>query len=727
MRKLALSLTMVMAMPLTVIKTHARDLGFNQLLRDLNGPPEMSGLKIDEAFSAESFVEVKARGLKDAKFIYINYAFLRDRGYNIPATGFSREQEQALLRDLAFIIPRKTDPESAFDDTTRTFYVDRYGGYGAGGGSGRVGSRNKFQNKGFGETEFAGKPPSPQELTKAFGAAFGFLGSMMGMGYSVGWVVAKVSGWDLPVAEIGAAFTAGLTLSPLFDLLERVVSAMAHSHGGASFHEGFNETVWGELGSREWPEGSSRIAFLIDTGLDHDWGPYREPRILIVRENIIRPAHYMASESGLKKDADAERQRIADLAPKLANAFSALYDGHFGEGTSLGPYLKELSRRIGRQTAALYVQSVMHLISSSNFALDGKILDNGPTTALSGHRPVTLNASPSHNPGPAFQYVIGWLRNDLLLATGQRAESALLPSEEQLQEIMTAAHTLEQVRQFLWLAGVPDELLDSAVNSQEGRDLASWLVVIATMGPKEIGPSIRYKTPRNNGTYNFRQVAGDLIENVDIGTTISLAELKQAFEAFFAFLHSRAERAHGLSELQLRAYMRAAVQVRNRERTDLFRGPKQWWRLHQIFARFRARKGDRREISNFIASMISGNTRDHGLKVHPFSVILQEWTDPQSGVTLRREFNALGGRYELVILSDIIREPVIGLDVDTLTLLPQTSEDAIDGKTHVTWFADVSESILNNAAAINVRFERRNEVQLLSKSPTRCWDFLGTL
>ncbi len=159
----------------------------------------------------ESYVRFKVRRLKNARVGWVNWALLREMGYEVPREGMTPKFEKTLLDAWAYVVPAPEIPSEHFTNVELTHYADRYGGSGGdAGGSGRAGGEGLYQNKGSGRTPIAG--PSPE-------------GSLL-------------SAWSWN------PFT-------LFKNMKTYLSNKHHSHGGATLREGLAEASWAEILHRE--------------------------------------------------------------------------------------------------------------------------------------------------------------------------------------------------------------------------------------------------------------------------------------------------------------------------------------------------------------------------------------------------------------------------------------------------------------------------------------------
>jgi len=165
-----------------------------------------------------------------------------------------------------------------------------------------------------------------------------------------------------------------------------------HSYGGASILEGILEVVWGEVLDCVLPFGATRVFALWTTGENvrlrypRSFGPILAPGALILREQNIRPAHFMrACSQGASRlspngisDTDRTRSAIRQWNPKeVVNCEGVAWQCDLTEAA------REGARRTAQQIARARARRIMHgSLTPSNFDLDGRWLDFTSATTL---------------------------------------------------------------------------------------------------------------------------------------------------------------------------------------------------------------------------------------------------------------------------------------------------------------------------------------------------------
>jgi hypothetical protein len=350
--------------------------------------------------------------------------------------------EDEILDRFAFSIPAQRDPPGMYESRTKTLYGERYGGEGIGvhGGGVRVGLAGNYQIKGIGRNPLAGKD-----------------------------------------------------------------SPLDYSHGGVSLFEAIQEALWSEALQNALPYGAVRCPAILATQspcwwvIDR-WGEdllrerYGEdvhlPRGLIVRETAIRPAHFeramlyqpdaLLSES-LSSDVERVRAAIARLPDVLPLPAAEAARSPPVERLCIG--MLEMARRFAEQAAAARSKRLIHgNIGSSNICLDGRWIDFGSATAIPGWGDVGGYGpfwDDSENYGRIFSTMCFNIRKYFPI------DAAIPPDQDTLLQEYRSTHARAMRKRFLGLTGIPFELLEHRLSSEECSQLFHLLTLIARLGHRD--------------------------------------------------------------------------------------------------------------------------------------------------------------------------------------------------------------------------------------------------
>lgn len=162
-----------------------------------------------------------------------------------------------------------------------------------------------------------------------------------------------------------------------------------HSNGALAADHAIYEAIWGEVLAQLLPYGAVRAqaVLLTDKYIDINFerNNRRARRALLVREPVIRPAHferapYFRPQPEYVGKMIHDAQRVRSVIRLLSDYLPTPTDG-FSEGAYQDPQrhcvegLCELARRQARQMAFCRTRFLMLTTSPSNVAMDGRLLD----------------------------------------------------------------------------------------------------------------------------------------------------------------------------------------------------------------------------------------------------------------------------------------------------------------------------------------------------------------
>ena len=364
---------------------------------------------------------------------------------------------QDILKAWAWSIPSKNDSVSIFSEEKKTFYASRYGGEGisVNEGDGRAAIAGNFQIKGIGRTPLAKK------------------------------------------SEDGD-----------------------HANGKAELEEAMREAFWGEINQAELPYGGNRILAIIDRGTTTiQENGTRERDVLIVRENPLRPAHFLNSQDDSLVNKNG---LLRGLSPEVNQA-------KISKEKKIEARLAEFIKRIAQQYATAYARQIYHgATSQSNIDLSGRFLDYGTQTGQTGHGKLQIlehveAAGENEEIKRVFidhfaaQFLLNNKKNTRAMATRKRNEWRDLYDETYLSTLRS---------EFLIRLGVLPEIIKQMENSAEAIALADRLIQIAKTGAVSyIG---KYEVPENVTKYNLGKVIMALVSPQTLDKNEILQSLKLA-------------------------------------------------------------------------------------------------------------------------------------------------------------------------------------------------------
>lgn len=294
-----------------------------------------------------------------------------------------------------------------------------------------------------------------------------------------------------------------------------------HSHGGSSMEEGLREAIWGEICADVLPLGGTRVHAIIDAGTeipyDSPAGPRRARRTLIVRDAVLRPAHFMRAihfrtrhpdMAVQPSDASRTEQAIRRLPQSLASALALPEGGSELERLNLA--LLSMAGRMALQMAAARAARIMHgAINSQNIGLDGGWLDFGTVSAVSDYGRIIIarHSSDFLNDHAPLASMFGDLSHYLRRYLPQPLRDGVVGAA---QLASTFSQTFEQrvAVEFVKLSGIPEELL-AQVDPALLADFHAALVRIAGHGlrePFKLSPDHEPAMPARMGAFHLNTV-----------------------------------------------------------------------------------------------------------------------------------------------------------------------------------------------------------------------------
>ena len=192
-------------------------------------------------------------------------------------------------------------------------------------------------------------------------------------------------------AILGNYHVKGIGRTPLVSSL----TPQSHASGGAYMEECVREAIFAEVVRHEFPCSAVPVLAIIDTGMVKVWetehGLKHERRTLLVRPNVVRPAHFARAAaffSGDPKEGSKDTRRVEVF---FANVVAAV-----GKAA-----LTEAFRRFwdnwAQQMAYAFVHRLPHGSNTiSNICMDGSLIDFGASSAV----PSWANISTMQAPQP---------------------------------------------------------------------------------------------------------------------------------------------------------------------------------------------------------------------------------------------------------------------------------------------------------------------------------------
>ena len=533
-----------------------------------------------------SYISVKAKRFKNPKVLWTNWDFLREKGLPIPEDHELESFQKQILESIAYGIPQnEEEAKVSYLGDEREFLSDRYGGYGTGKSSGS------------------------------------------GRAFSIGKVQIKGGG------------TTVLAGSDVFK----------HSNGAIGFGEAHRDAIFSELLNRELPYGATRDLFLIDTGTYTHWPDGRvTKRILVVREDPVRPGHFVTNLNGETFDQVSDTKRVRNAVKMVRKSLpkSEL-------GVPLRESMEEYSRRVGAQYGAAFSKRFFHgSTSPSNFEVNGRMLDFGTSTALSGHAPV--NVLDHVDSFGELQQTEDRLIRDFSAHIKQ--EHGLFKFKtRKMVETFRNEYRRQVANGLITLAGFPPHLIQDLEKTPEATQLSDTILKLATRAAADVSMSVDKGVPQKLGFYDLPKIfevahsvkdpnESHSVEKV-LKSLIQDDRVRADFSRQFSSYYSRASGLaveQGVGTEAFKKYAKASVKVRNRDLSQLYRGVLDE-REKNLIDDYE-KTGDASKIANDIDQSIHSHRTEYK-DLKPFEIVLEEKRNPRLGTSELFVFDAAKNEY----------------------------------------------------------------------------------
>ncbi|KYG67066.1 hypothetical protein AZI86_08620 [Bdellovibrio bacteriovorus] len=417
-------------------------------------------------------------------------------------------------------------------------------------------------------------------------------------------------------------------------------SEASHRNGASLLPEGIHEAIWSNLLADELPRGAHRVLAIIATGT-RVGGPDGEPRVLIVREAPIRPAHFVVNENGQKRGTEREKNRISDAMKHITNALPQPKNSTARtEAERFRSGIFEMIDRQAQMHSYGWAHSLFHGgTSPSNAGMDGRALDFGTYQALDGYQKIRVIHDDGFN-GETKVYKTDLLKDmrDSLVKTLPPELARAMPSEQEWFERFDQTFERTQLLEMLRLAGSFNETTSALLNTHEGLQLAKLVKSMAEAGnEKEIE---KWKLPGfaedyfKQGTYSLEKVMTALAE-LNLSAPADTAKLMalvpdSALRAQLIEWYVRTFRMQqdmlaqvGISGQAEGKYRLEAAKIRNKKMTELFSTVDNEKKIWAVNDEFKEKGGKISSVQTLIDSTIEQSRRDfHDAK--PYTLVISE-------------------------------------------------------------------------------------------------------
>lgn len=418
-----------------------------------------------------------------------------------------------------------------------------------------------------------------------------------------------------------------------------VTSEASHRNGASLLPEGVHEAIWSNLLAEELPRGAHRVLAIISTNT-RVGGPDGEPRVLIVREAPIRPAHFVVNEYAEKRGSERDKARIEDAMKHIVDALPQPKDSKAKtQGERFRSGIFEMIDRQAQMHSYSWAHSLFHGgTSPSNAGLDGRALDFGTFQAFDGYQKIRVIHDDGFS-GETEVFKRDLLKNmrDSLVKTLPPELLAALPSEREWSQRFDQSFKNNQAAELLRLAGSFNEFTPELLSSRQGRDLSKLLKTLADAGNEQKIEKWKLQAFSqeyfNQGTYNLGKIL-KAISTIDLDSPKDSAALTEALpdttlrnqlvELYVQTFRQQRDlaAAQGISAKAEIDYRRLASNIRNKKMSSLFANVENEKKIWAVNDDFKA-KGHTGSVQNLIDKTILESRRDFH-DARPFTLVLNE-------------------------------------------------------------------------------------------------------
>lgn len=382
-----------------------------------------------------------------------------------------------------------------------------------------------------------------------------------------------------------------------------------HSSGYYSYTEALIEAVWSNIANREAPWGANRVVALIDTGILYTQdGRNYKPAVLLIREDMLRPAHFIDNPNIDEKDdfrRERDSKRVSENQKRLPEL---LPPSRFGKERTLENGLKEFAARIAEQDAYLYANRIQHgAASPSNADLSGRLLDLSTMSALPGwNKLYAADPLPFGDTALAPTYVLKPFIEGLRIQDSERARL--------LKEATTVYHQAydDKLRyEFLRVIGLSKSEAETLRDDVSTRKLVR--AIRETIDLVYHVPADTFWVTHDADPVDLPRLLMALSQDPlasEAAQAAKLSELPSAeahlLSEQMSEVFQKALRVSGEGSAEFRERVGQAARERNKNHPSLYRNTAEWSSRDKLVERYRE-SGDSSILASFVDTLIASD------------------------------------------------------------------------------------------------------------------------
>lgn len=443
-------------------------------------------------------------------------------------------------------------------------------------------------------------------------------------------------------------------------------SEAGHTSGTLKIDHAIVEAIWSKLLDLELPYGANRVRGIVGTGTIENRDGHPGQRVVIVRDDFLRPAHFITNETSPKVNRiEIDRERVRKAILNLPEALPQPTRGPHAidKATKLKFGLNEFIDRFAIQASYMWSHSLYHgAMSPSNITLQGAAADFGTFQALAGYPSVQLLSDCAPNGDYSEELQVLKEFHTELISNSPAEWMSVIGTLEAWTERFKKTYELDVEKQMLSLSGAISELIDPLAHTTESHQLASILIQIAKAGNEEVIQTWLKPLPFETGTYSLPRILESLASTqllerelqVSLESEIADAnlrsELAKAYLAYYQKMN-RLAKTYGISSASSQAYRIHASEIRNRKMTEVFRNAHLQHQLNSVVQDY-AKNSDANIVRQFIEQKVNASRRNFK-DAAPFTVVTEQSFDEKTGTILRQVFDAKSGILGEVRLNEL--------------------------------------------------------------------------
>jgi hypothetical protein len=428
----------------------------------------------------------------------------------------------------------------------------------------------------------------------------------------------------------------------------------SHRSGASGIGEGVWEAAWSALLYNELPYGAYRLLGVFATNSSIPQGDDAVPRIVAVREDPLRPAHFVINTDALVIQPEFEKKRVARAMKQLVEALPKPV-GYVSRGRveAFKAGVAEFIHRQAVQNGYIWAHSMIHGgIVPANTGLDGRTLDFGTFSAFDGYPNVTVITEEGFDNN---------IKSDLLknirdswVQTLPANLLAVLPSEQEMFDSYERDFQNTRRVEMLRLAGAFTELTTELQRSGEGDELARVLIQIAEAGNERQINIWNEENPYGKGTYKLGKTlvalaampVSSLSANQPelltlLPDQVLLQRLVRAYKKTFT-VQRKLALEHGISNSAEKQYRVLAAKIRNAKMPSMYRNGNAYHNIDKM-VELESANLNGQAFAKLVNGMVSRSRREFW-DAEPFTIVLKENAGRREGEKVRRVFDARAGQ-----------------------------------------------------------------------------------